>query len=103
MKISAVFTLLLALGFGFGKVCCNESENSTKLEPLGGSESTTTLDNLRSENQEAEQMATTQTTTTTYKIPPTLLNTKIDYQGKSDKKENKDKSEKHEKSLKDLG
>lgn len=111
INISAVFTLILALAFGFGKVTCDESENSTMSEPLGVShrddQSSSTPESLKMEAKDQELMATTLTSTTTevtsttYIIPPTLLNTKIEFNNeKQDKQEN---SEKHEKSLKDLG
>lgn len=98
----------MTLEFGFGTVLCDESENSTMSENLSdskiGDQSSTTPETLKMETKDQEFIATTEVTTTTevtsttYKIPPTLLNTKIEFH--YEKQEN---AEKKEKSLKDLG
>lgn len=94
MKIWSVFTLILAVELSIGNVLCDENETTTTSEPVKDSQSddasSTTPENVKMEAHQVELMATTEPSTTTYKIPPTLLNTKIDYRyEKSENQESK--------------
>lgn len=108
-EVCAFFALLLVIETGCVQVYENSNENVTTTvvpskepEYMNSSMSSTLFSTESIQEEKARnieenddyRITTSATTTATYKIPPTLLNTKIDF--------SREKSEKPGKSLKDL-
>lgn len=84
LKVFALIALVLIFKTDCAQGIDGENENVTTTEPLKDDKSessTMSSENLILEmrNIDSDYQITTSTTTTTHKIPPTLLNTKVDF------------------------